>query len=134
MLNNSKPKERFVDGDAYDVSLSPFTLAWKFRTPLRLTNNLFQQIARKCRSVQPKIQKWIAESAESDPGGMGRLRFSSRIDMILICLRKDRLLLMNDLINNIIKRYEAFKGGDRSATADVDVSYVVHYFPAHMPY
>ena len=34
---------------------------------------------------------------------------------------------MNDLINNIIKRYESFKGGDRSATADVDVSYVTHY-------
>ena len=32
---------------------------------------------------------------------------------------------MNDLINNIIKRYEAFKGGDRSATADVDVLYAI---------
>ena len=36
----------------------------------------------------------------------------------------DRLLLMNDLINNVVNRYEAFKTGDRSATADVDVTYV----------
>lgn len=27
---------------------------------------------------------------------------------------------MNDLINNIVKRYEAFKAGDRSATAEID--------------
>ncbi|GAA6023385.1 hypothetical protein JCM11491_006454 [Sporobolomyces phaffii] len=78
MLNNAKPKERFVEGDAYD------------------------QIAQKCRHVQPKIQKWIGESAENNPDAM------------------DRLLLINDLINNVTKRYESFKGGDRSATADID--------------
>ena len=32
----------------------------------------------------------------------------------------DRLLLINDLINNVIKRYDAFKAGDRSATAEID--------------
>ncbi|GAA5948305.1 hypothetical protein JCM3765_001364 [Sporobolomyces pararoseus] len=78
MLNNAKPKEKFVEGDAYD------------------------QIAQKCRHVQPKIQKWIGESAENNPDAM------------------DRLLLINDLINNVTKRYEAFKAGDRSATADID--------------
>ncbi|GAA5908913.1 hypothetical protein JCM5296_002502 [Sporobolomyces johnsonii] len=78
MLNNAKPKERFVEGDAYD------------------------QIAQKCRHVQPKIQKWIGESAENNPDAM------------------DRLLLINDLINNVIKRYEAFKAGDRSATAEIN--------------
>merc|ERR1719487_2144780 len=80
MLNNAAPKERFVEGDAYD------------------------QIAKKCRHIQPKLQKWIAESAETNPEGM------------------DRLLLINDLINNVIKRYEAFKAGDRSATAEIDPS------------
>ncbi|GAA5843291.1 hypothetical protein JCM3766R1_003653 [Sporobolomyces carnicolor] len=78
MLNNAKPKEKFVEGDAYD------------------------QIAQKCRHVQPKIQKWIGESAENNPDAM------------------DRLLLINDLINNVTNRYEAFKAGDRSATADID--------------
>lgn len=82
MLNNAKPKERFVDGDAFD------------------------QIARKSRNVQPKIQKWIEESAENDPDAM------------------DRLLLMNDLINNILRRYESFKAGDHTATADVDNSFL----------
>ncbi|BGP19650.1 hypothetical protein JCM10213_000107 [Rhodosporidiobolus nylandii] len=78
MLNNAQPKERFVEGDAYD------------------------QIAQKCRHVQPKLQKWIADSAENNPDAM------------------DRLLLINDLINNVINRYEAFKAGDRSATAEID--------------
>ncbi|GAA5868594.1 hypothetical protein JCM3774_005440 [Rhodotorula dairenensis] len=78
MLNNAAPKERFVEGDAYD------------------------QIAKRCRHVQPKLQKWIADSAESNPDAM------------------DRLLLINDLINNVIKRYDAFKAGDRSATAEID--------------
>ncbi|TNY18871.1 VHS domain-containing protein [Rhodotorula diobovata] len=78
MLNNANPRERFVEGDAYD------------------------QIAQKCRHVQPKLQKWIADSAENDPDSM------------------DRLLLINDLINQILKRYDAFKAGDRTATADID--------------
>ncbi|GAA5980173.1 hypothetical protein JCM11641_006938 [Rhodosporidiobolus odoratus] len=78
MLNNAKPKERFVEGDAYD------------------------QIAQKCRHVQPKLQKWIEESAENNPEGM------------------DRLLLINDLINQVLARYEAFKGGNREATAEID--------------
>jgi len=56
--------------------------------------------------VQPKIQKWIADSAEEDAsGGM------------------DRLLMMNDLINNVLNRYEAFKKGDRSATAEIDPAF-----------
>ncbi|GAA6049148.1 hypothetical protein JCM3770_003278 [Rhodotorula araucariae] len=78
MLNNANPRERFVEGDAYD------------------------QIVQKCRHVQPKLQKWIADSAENDPDSM------------------DRLLLINDLINQILKRYDAFKAGDRTATADID--------------
>ncbi|KAM0786809.1 hypothetical protein ACM66B_002241 [Microbotryomycetes sp. NB124-2] len=78
MLDNSKPNERFVDGDAYD------------------------QIAQKCRHVQPKIQKWISESSENELGQV------------------DRLLLMNDLINNVVRRYESFKAGDRTATAEID--------------
>ncbi|GAA5855408.1 hypothetical protein JCM9279_006473 [Rhodotorula babjevae] len=78
MLNNANPRERFVEGDAYD------------------------QIAQKCRRVQPKLQKWIADSAENDPDSM------------------DRLLLINDLINQVLKRYDAFKAGDRTATADID--------------
>ncbi|KAK4052717.1 ARF-binding protein [Microbotryomycetes sp. JL201] len=72
MLDNSKPNEKFVDGDAYD----------------------------------PKIQKWISESSENELGQV------------------DRLLLMNDLINNVVRRYESFKAGDRTATAEIDPAFV----------
>lgn len=37
---------------------------------------------------------------------------------------------MNDLINNVVKRYESFKAGDRSATAEIDPTLV---FPAPVP-
>lgn len=38
----------------------------------------------------------------------------------MLRFESDRLLLINDLINNVTNRYEAFKAGDRSATADID--------------
>jgi hypothetical protein len=49
--------------------------------PTALVANLFpphspivtQQIAKKCRHVQPKLQKWIADSAESNPDAMGKV-------------------------------------------------------------
>ncbi|KAI5478651.1 VHS domain containing protein [Pseudohyphozyma bogoriensis] len=65
----------------------------------------YYQIAHKCRQVQPKLQKWIEENAENDPSAI------------------DRLLLMNDLINNVVKRYEAFKKGDRTTVAEIDASF-----------
>lgn len=36
-----------------------------------------QQIAQKCRHVQPKIQKWIGEASESSPDLMGASRFAT---------------------------------------------------------
>ncbi|SCV69472.1 BQ2448_2492 [Microbotryum intermedium] len=104
MLNNAKPKERFVEGDAYDVSTVQRWETSSCRALTEIFSGCFswQQIAQKCRHVQPKIQKWIEESAENDPGAI------------------DRLLMMNDLINNILKRYEAFKAGDRTAVAEID--------------
>lgn len=41
---------------------------------------------------------------------------------MLMVTDADRLLLMNDLINNVVKRYESFKAGDRTATAEIDPS------------
>ncbi|KAL7009585.1 ARF-binding protein [Cystobasidiomycetes sp. EMM_F5] len=82
MLDNVKPNERFAEGDAFD------------------------QIAVRCRNVQPKIQKWIG-SAEEDQDA----------DKI------DKLLLMNDLINNVLERYESFKKGDRSASAEINPAF-----------
>lgn len=121
MLNNTKPKERFADGDSYHVR--PVRCISVADTD-PLTNA--QQIANKCRQVQPKIQKWIEESAENDPGSMGASIVHGYVWLTgADALRAiDRLLLMNDLINNVVRRYEAFKAGDRNATADIDATCV----------
>ena len=67
MLTNAKPGERFVEGDAYDVSVLATTAAITF---LIAAFNP-QQISRRCRQVQPRIQKLIQEAAESKPEQMG---------------------------------------------------------------
>ncbi|KAL9936328.1 hypothetical protein V8E36_004396 [Tilletia maclaganii] len=62
------------------------------------------QIATQLRSVQPRIQKWVSEAEETDSQHL------------------DRLLLINDLINKVCERYESFKKGDFTATAEIDPS------------
>ncbi|KAI8448168.1 hypothetical protein BY996DRAFT_6433354 [Phakopsora pachyrhizi] len=84
LLNNAQPSEKFVEGDAFDVCKATIS---------------------KCKQVQPKLQKWIGESAENQP------------DMM------DRLLLINDLTNNVLQRYNAFKNGDFSATAEINPAF-----------
>lgn len=39
-----------------------------------------------------------------------------------ILLPSDRLLLMNDLINNVLERFEACKRGDWSKAAEIDAT------------
>ncbi|POV97293.1 hypothetical protein PSHT_14651 [Puccinia striiformis] len=80
LLNNAQPGEKFVEGDAFD------------------------QLSQKCKQVQPKLQKWINESADN-------------ADMM------DRLLLINDLTNNVLERYIAFKAGDFTATAEINPAF-----------
>ncbi|PLW41163.1 hypothetical protein PCANC_12381 [Puccinia coronata f. sp. avenae] len=80
LLNNAQPGEKFVEGDAFD------------------------QLSQKCKQVQPKLQKWINESADNP-------------EMM------DRLLLINDLTNNVLERYIAFKAGDFSATAEINPAF-----------
>ncbi|KAG0144886.1 hypothetical protein CROQUDRAFT_46614 [Cronartium quercuum f. sp. fusiforme G11] len=65
----------------------------------------FDQISQKCKQVQPKLQKWISEAAENRPEMM------------------DRLLLINDLTNNVLNRYTSFKAGDFSATAEINPAF-----------
>ncbi|KAK9895112.1 VHS-domain-containing protein [Cystobasidium minutum MCA 4210] len=66
----------------------------------------FDQIASRCRNAQPKIQKWISNAEENEDA-----------DTI------DKLLLMNDLINNVLDRYKSFKKGDRTATAEINPAF-----------
>ncbi|KAK0536694.1 ARF-binding protein [Tilletia horrida] len=64
----------------------------------------YDQIANQLRSVQPRIQKWVSEAEEAESTHL------------------DRLLLINDLINKVCERYESFKKGDFTATAEIDPS------------
>ncbi|UZJ56883.1 hypothetical protein CBS101457_006203 [Exobasidium rhododendri] len=64
----------------------------------------YDQIASHLRSVQPRLQKWIEEGEEGETEHM------------------DRLLLINDLINNVNERYQSFKRGDFTASVTIDPS------------
>lgn len=64
----------------------------------------YDQVAGVCKGARPKIQKWIGEAGEENADLM------------------DRLLLMNDLINNVLERFEACKRGDWSKAAEIDAT------------
>lgn len=66
----------------------------------------YDQIASHLRSVQPRIQKWIEEVEESNDGSDNM----------------DRLLLVNDLINQVAERWEQFKKGNFDAKVEIDPS------------
>ncbi|KAL7412378.1 hypothetical protein BDY24DRAFT_341853 [Mrakia frigida] len=63
----------------------------------------YQQVALFCKQARPKIQKWIGEVSEDEPDSMA-----------------DRLLLINDLINGVVERFEACRKGDWSKGRQVD--------------
>lgn len=62
----------------------------------------YDQIASHLRSVQPRLQKWISQDDENE--------------------EMDRLLLLNDLVNQVCERYAAFQRGDFSAQVNIDPS------------
>ncbi|SNX82382.1 related to GGA2 - Arf-binding protein [Melanopsichium pennsylvanicum] len=66
----------------------------------------YDQIASHLRSVQPRIQKWIGEVEEGEEGGDNM----------------DRLLLVNDLINQVVERYKQFTKGNFGAQVIIDPS------------
>lgn len=67
----------------------------------------YDQIAGHLRSVQPRIQKWIGDADEGDAAGSDNM---------------DRLLLVNDLINQVVERYKQFTKGNYAAQAHIDPS------------
>ncbi|CDW96880.1 hypothetical protein [Sporisorium scitamineum] len=71
----------------------------------------YDQIASHLRSVQPRIQKWIGDVEESTGG-----------DAAAGADNMDRLLLVNDLINQVVERYKQFTKGNYSAQAHIDPS------------
>ncbi|KAH7338476.1 VHS domain-containing protein [Rhizoctonia solani] len=60
----------------------------------------YDQVASVLRQARPKIQKWIGEAEEGDPESL------------------DTFLHMNDMINNVLDRYDRFQKGDYSATVE----------------
>ncbi|KAI5449067.1 ARF-binding protein [Naganishia albida] len=64
----------------------------------------YEQVSGILKAARPKIQKWIGDAGEDNADLM------------------DRLLLMNDLINNVLDRYEACKKGDWAKAAEIDAT------------
>ncbi|KAG9120501.1 hypothetical protein FRC07_003972 [Ceratobasidium sp. 392] len=60
----------------------------------------YDQVADVCRQARPKIQKWIGEAEEGDPESL------------------DTFLHINDMINNVLDRYERFQKGDYTAVIE----------------
>ncbi|KAJ7740919.1 VHS-domain-containing protein [Mycena maculata] len=67
-----------------------------------VTGDVYEQVATILTASRPKIQKWIsdAEAGEDDTESL------------------DTLLQLNDQINTILGRYEAFRRGDYEAAAN----------------
>ncbi|CAE6417104.1 unnamed protein product [Rhizoctonia solani] len=59
-----------------------------------------KQVASVLRQARPKIQKWIGEAEEGDPESL------------------DTFLHINDMMNNVLERYDRFQKGDYSATME----------------
>lgn len=85
MLNNAKPNERFAEGDAYDVSSSFFVAGGECGLTPKQNS---QQMAQKSKAVQPKIQRWIEESAENNPEAMGTFlpNFGKFVELLILDL------------------------------------------------
>ncbi|KAJ9113015.1 hypothetical protein QFC22_006111 [Naganishia vaughanmartiniae] len=71
---------------------------------LGIEGDVYEQVSGVLKAARPKIQKWIGEAGEDNADLM------------------DRLLLMNDLINNVLDRYEACRRGDWAKAAEIDAT------------
>lgn len=71
--------------------------------PERLVQgDAYDQVASICRNARPKIQKWISDAQTDDPESL------------------DTFLSINDLINNVLDRYERYQKGDFSAAPQAE--------------
>lgn len=63
------------------------------------SGDVYDQVASILKSARPKLQKWVSDAETDDPESL------------------DAFLQINDQINNVITRFEAFKKGDYSISA-----------------
>lgn len=64
------------------------------------SGDAYDQIASILSSARPKIQKWISDAETEDPESL------------------DTFLQINDQINSVLNRYDAFKRGDYSVASN----------------
>ena len=64
-------------------------------------------------TARPKLQKWISDAETDDPESLGK-KFSCSYHSLLFTSSLDTFLQINDQINTVLSRYEAFKKGDYS--------------------
>ena len=64
-------------------------------------------------AARPKLQKWISDAEADDPESLGARFFDSSFSATQFFL-EDTFLQINDQINTVVTRYEAFKQGDYS--------------------
>lgn len=67
-----------------------------------IEGDAYEQVANVCKMARPKIQKWINEESEGEGSDL-----------------MDRLLMINDLLNNVIERYEACRRGDTGRAQEI---------------
>ncbi|KIY71548.1 VHS-domain-containing protein [Cylindrobasidium torrendii FP15055 ss-10] len=65
-----------------------------------VAGDVYEQVAAILKAARPKIQKWISDAEAHDSEEL------------------DTFLQMNDLLNNSLERYEAYKRGDYTAAAN----------------
>ncbi|TEB29671.1 VHS-domain-containing protein [Coprinellus micaceus] len=65
-----------------------------------VNGDAYDQVSSILKAARPKIQKWISDAQNDDPESL------------------DTFLQINDQINNVMNRYEAFKKGDYSVAAN----------------
>lgn len=69
-------------------------------------------------AARPKLQKWISDAETDDPESLGNHLCIPSLAVFLLklffCFEKDTFLQINDQINTVLTRYEAFKKGDFS--------------------
>ena len=69
-------------------------------------------------SARPKIQKWISDAESNDPETLGTFTLMHADLLLNVSHLIDIFLRINDQINTVLNRYEAFKKGDFSAAAN----------------
>ncbi|KAG9325624.1 hypothetical protein KVV02_000649 [Mortierella alpina] len=83
--------------------------------------DIFEDLFGTCKAAQPKIQRFISENEDPENMGKDGLGTRSRHDTIWtklfithwkLCNIIDKLLELNDILNNVVEQYEQVKNGN----------------------